>query len=185
MSLDTLRAGLATAPARPRRGRLLIAVVTVAMAGAGAAAVWARTTTPGVVRTAQTAGPRHAPAAPSTTSTTSAPARVWPTTTTTAAVARSAPLLVEHDGASFAVGAAGDRTVVGRFGCGDPLLAVLRADGDAFLFATWASGGADVVGAPIGHVDNARDVHVEDADGDGCDELVVVRADGTSERLTA
>jgi hypothetical protein len=53
-----------------------------------------------------------------------------------------------------------------------------------FVFATWASSGADVVGAPIGHVDGAHDVRVEDADGDGCDELVVVRADGSTERLT-
>lgn len=74
--------------------------------------------------------------------------------------------------------------VVGRFRCGDPIAALLRSDGDLFLFPTWASSGSGVVGAPIGHVDNASDVRVEDADGDGCDELVVVRADGTSERLT-
>jgi hypothetical protein len=112
---------------------------------------------------------------------------VWPTTTSTttaAAAASTAPLVVEHAGASYAVGTGGDRTVVGRFRCGDPLLALVRADGDIFVFTSWASAGADVVGAPIGHVDGARDVRVEDADGDGCDELVVVRADGTSERLT-
>ena len=161
----------------------MIAAAAVALVLAMAAAVWARTTTPRVVSAARTAGRRHPPAAPSTTSTTAAPARVWPTTTTTAA-ASSTPLVVVHAGASYAVGAVGDRVFVGRFRCGAPVPALVRADGDIFVFATWAVAGADVVGAPIGHVDNGRDVRIEDADGDGCDELVVVRADGTSERLT-
>ena len=110
-----------------------------------------------------------------TTTTTDAPVRVWPTTTLP-------PLIVQQGKASYAVGAEGDITATGRWKCGAPTLALVRRDGDVFVFTSWASD-ADVVAVPVGHVDGAKGVRAEDADADGCDELVVDRTDGAPARL--
>jgi len=173
MSLDALRAGLAAPPQRRRRGPL-VAALGLVLVIAGGATVWARTTTPGVVPAAQTARRSRPPTVPSTTSTTAAFVRVWPTTTLP-------PLVVQHGGASFAVGSEGDQTVVGAFRCGEPLLALLRGD-DVFVFAAWASAGVDAIGAPVGHVDGARGLRAE-PDADGCDALVVDRTEEAPVRL--
>ena len=70
----------------------------------------------------------------------------------------------------------------GRWHCKAPTLALARHDGDVFVFTSWASD-ADVVAVPVGHVDGAKGLRAEDSDADGCDELVVDRADGAPVRL--
>jgi hypothetical protein len=171
MSLDSLRAGLVPR-SRARRRRLATVVTTavaLAVTGAGlAAAVWARQTPPRVVRRAQTTETTGRVREASSTSTSMVSVRVWPTTTLP-------PVVVRAGDGTYAV-EAGGFTAVGRFSCGGPLLAMVRQDGDAYLFRGWATTGADVVAALIGHVDEPRGARAEDADGDGCDEVVVDRA---------
>ncbi|MBV8693329.1 MAG: hypothetical protein JOY57_16845 [Actinobacteria bacterium] len=175
MSLEALRIRLTAPPERRRRGPLVAASVLVIVI-AVAVAFWARPTTPRVVAAVQsTRRFRPAPSTlPSTTSTTAAAVRVWPTTTLP-------PLVVQHGDGQFAVGAADDHVAVGAFRCADQVLALLRGD-DVFLFTSWADYGVDAVGAPVGHVDGATGLHAEPS-GDGCDAIVVDRTEEAPVRI--
>ena len=173
MSLETLRAGLVPKPRRGRRRLIVVSslagAVLVATVGLGTALAGRRT--PSHATSAPAANPVGvARSLPSTTETTAAPVRVWPTTTLP-------PQVVRNGDAAFAV-EGGAFTAVGRFRCDAPMLALVRRDGAAFLFASWATAGADVVAAPIGHVDQPRGLRVQDSDGDGCDELLVDNGGG-------
>jgi hypothetical protein len=81
--------------------------------------------------------------------------------------------------ARFGVGGAGDQVVVGRWDCPGPAtVALLRRDGEVFVFDGWAPAGGHVVGREAGRVDGATSMRAVDVDGDGCDELAVERPGG-------
>jgi hypothetical protein len=83
--------------------------------------------------------------------------------------------VVDHEGARYEVGEAGDLVVVGDWDCdGAATAAVVRpADGSVWAFAGWSP---DATSSVLGHVPapvGARAV----PGGDGCDLLTVTTAD--------
>jgi hypothetical protein len=81
----------------------------------------------------------------------------------------------------FTLGGPGDRVVTGRWSCTMPATpAILRRDGRVFIADRWASSGSDVVTRLVATQPGAVDLQVTDRDGDGCDELVLQRSDGSS-----
>jgi hypothetical protein len=194
----------ARAPLRLPR-RLLRVAVLVAMAGTAVAGARLAFGPSG-----QDAGP--APAAPSPSAAPGAPPsgppaeRVWPASADIRACPPLDALLradVDGNGceealsfdrgillagtARYAVG--GDRDVVatGDWDC-DLLstLALLRADsGEVWVFDAWAGPGQSLPGRRAGRVDGAVALEAVDADGDGCDELLARRADGSRQPVPA
>jgi serine/threonine protein kinase len=132
--------------------------------------------------------PRHAPApvtvsAPSTTGvppTTTPPAPtatlVWPPVT------GPAPTFMLGE-RRYTAGAPGDVVLVGPFGCNGSggSAAVLRPEsGRVFLFTEVASVGHDTTAAEVATVVGGRGLRSDDADGDGCIDLLVERAGGAA-----
>ena len=82
------------------------------------------------------------------------------------------------DGARYALGEPGDAVVAGDWACtGRRTVALLRpGSGEVFAFDGWAHEGAELAGRPLGAVEGGAGLRVTDGDGDGCDDLEVVRA---------
>jgi hypothetical protein len=81
----------------------------------------------------------------------------------------------------FRVGASNDQVATGRWACHPPsTLALLRPDGDVFVADTWAAPGHDVTLRQVASVPSAVSLMSVDPNGDGCDDLVVHRRDGSS-----
>ena len=78
------------------------------------------------------------------------------------------------------VGAPGDLVTLGDWDCdGSKTLALLRpSTGAVYAFLDWATGDRDTTADSLGVVDGANAISTEDADGDGCDDLVVHRVAG-------
>jgi hypothetical protein len=88
--------------------------------------------------------------------------------------------VIEAGTLRWSVGEAGDVIALGNWSCsGTRSPAVLRpATGEVFAFASWATAGHDVVAPLVGQVAGARTLRAADLDGDGCNEIVVERAQG-------
>src|SRR5439155_20686488 len=105
------------------------------------------------------------------------------TTTTTAIAARPRPDyrdgVLTVDGRRYVVGRPGDHLLVGDWGCGgDVSLALFRPQtGEVFAF-DWPSPGVHASVTAAATVAGATAAAVRDADGDGCEEIVVERRDG-------
>jgi hypothetical protein len=119
-----------------------------------------------------------APRASSTTaaSTTVGPSAslVWPPAT------GPAPTFV-LEGRRYSAGKPGDVALVGPFGCNGAggTAAVLRpASGKVFVFTTAASAGHEVASVEVATVLGGRALRADDADGDGCVDLLVERVRG-------
>jgi hypothetical protein len=84
--------------------------------------------------------------------------------------------------ARFSIGEAADRVATGRWACEPPAtLGVLRpATGTVFVADRWPGEDSDVTLRQVAAIAGAVDITAADTDGDGCDELVVRRADGSS-----
>ena len=80
----------------------------------------------------------------------------------------------------FAVGEADDIVVVGRWGCSveETVALVQRTSGAVYVFHEWPESGVEVTAHAVGAVDGAVTARAEDADGDGCHDLVVQRSTG-------
>lgn len=81
------------------------------------------------------------------------------------------------------VGRVGDVVVTGDFDCdGRATPALLRpATGEVFVFAAWATPATAVAARRAAAVAGGTGIRTVDRDGDGCDELVVDRAEGADE----
>jgi hypothetical protein len=119
------------------------------------------------------------PPSPTTTAApaveTSLPTQVWPVP----AAGGPAPTL-EIGGRRYSVGQPGDVAVADVPGCGNmPRVAVLRpATGTVYAFTAIADAGVDTSAVPIGTVAGASGLAFRDADGDGCNDIVVTRTQG-------
>jgi hypothetical protein len=81
----------------------------------------------------------------------------------------------------FAVGTAGDRAAVGRWRCRSPsTLALLEPSGEVYVADGWARPGTDVALRLVATIPGATELRSVDPDGDGCDELLVERAGGST-----
>ena len=88
-------------------------------------------------------------------------------------------------GARYAVGRAGDAVVVGDWSCtgrATPVL-VRPSTGEVFAFDAWPEAGRDVAARPLGRVEHASGARVAHGGAGGCDQLEVLRADGSPVRL--
>ncbi|MGH9227024.1 MAG: hypothetical protein ACRD2W_25335, partial [Acidimicrobiales bacterium] len=95
--------------------------------------------------------------------------------------------VVEAGGARWAVGEPDDVVAVGDWTCsGTRSLAVLRPrTGEVFTFTGWATAGHDVQAPLAGRVPGGQTVRAADLDADGCNEVVVERANGAPAVLRA
>jgi hypothetical protein len=111
-----------------------------------------------------------------------APVVPRPTVTTTRAAATFdyADGVLVAAGQRWALGQSGDLVAIGDWDCdGQPTPALLRpSTGSVFVFAKWADAGADETPDLVDRVEAATSLTVTDVDRDGCDELVVGRAEG-------
>ena len=176
--VDALRRGLRKA-AREGRTRTLASRPLVVAGGLAIVSVLAAGTLLGVGGggAGRPVPVAVAPSAPPSTVTTTtslpSPTRVWPPPT-------ADPVVVEANGATYELGAPGDRVALGDWDCdGTVTPALLRpSTGDVFMFDTWAEAGHDVTVRPSTRVPGARRVTAGDPDGDGCHQLVVETPDG-------
>ena len=95
--------------------------------------------------------------------------------------------VVEGAGRRWQVGEADDVIALGDWSCtGSRTLAVLRpASGEVFAFSGWASADHQVEAPLLARVAGGRALRAADLDADGCNELVVERADGAPAVLRA
>lgn len=86
---------------------------------------------------------------------------------------------VVNAGQDYVVGERGDQVAKGDWVCNDiPTIALLRPTGEVFVFPTWPEGQEGIEGRLVGRVTDAVGFVPTDADGDGCDELLVERVGG-------
>jgi hypothetical protein len=79
------------------------------------------------------------------------------------------------------IGEGTDQVATGRWTCGAAsTLALLRSDGDVYVFPSWAAAGIDVPARLVGHVEGGTGLAAADTDGDGCDEIVIASAGGAT-----
>lgn len=83
-------------------------------------------------------------------------------------------------GTRYELGQAGDVLLTGDWDCdGRDTVGVWRpGTGELFTFAGWAGPGQDLDGQRVATIPGARDARVDDVEGDGCDEGVVIGANG-------
>jgi hypothetical protein len=156
----------ATDATEPRRDRRRVALGVVAV-GVTTTCVWLVTSRDG---RPQVRGIR--------------PPSTVPTAATTVAPEEPAQLAI--DGATYAVGQAGDVVVTGDWDCdGVPGAALLQpGTGAVFAFDHLATPGERVEGRPITTIDGATTLEVI-RQPDGCDSLVVRTGDGRADVLTS
>src|SRR5690606_21431254 len=84
--------------------------------------------------------------------------------------------------ARWTLGEPGDLVTVGDWDCdGEASAALLRpTTGDVFVFAAWAQTDEPVTVSASQQVDGGIGIRAQPADGDGCDRLLVDRADGSA-----
>lgn len=142
----------------PRRSTALVAAIAALAAGVVAIT------------------PASAPSTPPTTTTTT----TITTTTTTTTTARTSAV-VTVGGRRYEVGQPGDEVELGDWDCdGTRTPAVLRVhSGEVFVFERWPEHG-EVEATATTTIADAVGLMVQRG-GDGCDDLVVERADGTRE----
>ena len=171
---ELLGRGAAQRSRRPSR-RLLVALAVIVAVGATVALTTRRA--PARVTTAPSA-PRSTTTVSTMTTTTVPPAPaatlVWPPTS------GPAPTFV-LDGHRYTAGQPGDVALAGPFGCDGTggTAAVLRpSNGQVFVFHEVATADQEVTSAEVATVIGGRALRAEDADDDGCTDLVVERSNG-------
>jgi hypothetical protein len=206
--LDGLRADVDAAPRPVRFSALAASAVAVLLLTAGAVRLaHPGSSSPGAARPAVVSSTSSTTSAASTSSSRStidaAVADLQPTTVPTspsvpcAASASAAPAPagcgpITIDGSTvtvgdrrYEVGQPGDLVVAGDWDCdGLPTPALLRpSSGEVFVFPAWASDG-DIVVQPVARVIDGEALMTDIGDS-GCPTLVVRRADGTRQPVTA
>ncbi len=95
--------------------------------------------------------------------------------------------ILEAGAVRYAVGGAGDVVATGDWDCdGHSTLALLKdQSGQVWVFDAWAGPGQSLVARRAGRVERAVALEAVDDDGDGCDELLARRADGSRQLVPA
>jgi hypothetical protein len=95
--------------------------------------------------------------------------------------------VVEAAGLRWQMGEADDVIAVGDWSCsGGRSLAVLRpGTGEVYAFTGWASADRELEAPLVARVAGGRALRAADLDADGCNELVVERAEGAPAVLRA
>lgn len=150
---------------RPQQRTMVIAVIAVSVAFAGAGLLIAR---PAPARSTAGDAPRRDASSTSLARRPSSPSRPGGVVTTSAG--------------RFEVGGPSDRVVLGDWDCdGEETPAVLvTGTGEVFSFSRWADESTSIDGRLVRVVADADDISAIQGDADGCAELEVRRADGST-----
>jgi len=90
--------------------------------------------------------------------------------------------VIEGAGGRWEVGTPADQVVEGDWNCdGEATLALLHPpSGQLYRFDGWSAADADLRATPVGRVPGGRILRAGDLDDDGCDDLLVESADGST-----